>query len=35
MGRDDPQEVERRILDYLAAATQIARERLNVTPQTQ
>jgi AcrR family transcriptional regulator len=35
MGRDDPHEVERRILDYLAAATQIARDRLNVSPQTQ
>jgi AcrR family transcriptional regulator len=30
MGRDDPQEVERRILDYLAAATRIDRTRLNV-----
>jgi DNA-binding transcriptional regulator YbjK len=34
MDRDDPQEVERRILDYLAAATQIDRERLNVSRQT-
>jgi hypothetical protein len=30
MGRDDPHEVERRILDYLAAATRIDRERLNL-----
>jgi AcrR family transcriptional regulator len=28
MGRDDPREVERRILDYLAAATSVDRERL-------
>jgi AcrR family transcriptional regulator len=32
MGRDDPQEVERRILDYLAAAAGIPLERLNVNP---
>jgi DNA-binding transcriptional regulator YbjK len=30
MGRDTPQEVERRILDYLAAATQIPRDRLDL-----
>jgi AcrR family transcriptional regulator len=33
MGRDDAHEVERRILDYLAAATRISRERLNAAPQ--
>lgn len=30
MGRDDPREVEQRILDYLAAATRIDRHRLDL-----
>jgi DNA-binding transcriptional regulator YbjK len=30
MGRDDPREVEHRILDYLAAATRIDRDRLHL-----
>jgi DNA-binding transcriptional regulator YbjK len=30
MGRDDPREVEHRILDYLAAAARINRDRLNL-----
>jgi DNA-binding transcriptional regulator YbjK len=30
MGRDDPREVEQRILDYLAAATRIDRDRLHL-----
>jgi DNA-binding transcriptional regulator YbjK len=30
MGRDDPREVEHRILDYLAAAARIDRDRLNL-----
>jgi DNA-binding transcriptional regulator YbjK len=30
MGRDDPRDVEQRILDYLAAATRIDRDRLHL-----
>jgi DNA-binding transcriptional regulator YbjK len=32
LGRDDPEEVERRILDYLAAATGIDRRRFQPSP---